>query len=587
MAKFLGGEAIAKMLKQEGVEVVFGIIDGTYFGLYTRLEKYGIQLITPRHESSAAHMAGAYARLTGKLGVCIASNGPGVANILPGVAVENAEGNRVMLITSSRRPEISYPDRGGAYQCFDQVGVIKPMSKYSVAVKSAGRLIESMRQAFRFSFSGRPGVVHVDVPETIMNGEVDFDDSVYLSPENYRQTTPLYPNPDQVKTAAKMLTEARFPIIHAGSGIIHAHAYEELKELALTLHLPVTTSWGARGALSEEFKLSIPMVHVEVNDQIRNEADLVLVLGSRLGETDWWGKAPNWAAASKQKMIQVDLESEFIGRNKKVDVAILADVKEFLRELITEVKALKSSVNLTSRAEIFSRFQLAIEKNRAKLDEALTDKSTPMITAHVAVSCKEVFPSNSVAIFDGGNTAIWGQFYYKCTTPGNGLSTPKMGMLGAGVGQTLGAKVARPDSVVYCIIGDGAMGFHMQEIETAVRNNLAVIFLVVCDKQWGMVKMNQQFQLHPIKALIDNKIHKRPLEEEVNTTLNEIQWDKLAESMGALGLRVSHPDDLKGALKRCLDSNRPSVIHIDVDPLKHMWAPALQVFKKMHEEPKA
>lgn len=120
MASFLGGEAIARMLKLEGVEVVFGIIDGTYFGLYTRLEKYGIRLITPRHESSAAHMAGAYARLTGKLGVCIASNGPGVANILPGVAVENAEGNRVLLITSSRRPEISYPDRGGAYQCFDQ-----------------------------------------------------------------------------------------------------------------------------------------------------------------------------------------------------------------------------------------------------------------------------------------------------------------------------------------------------------------------------------------------------------------------------------------------------------------------------------
>ncbi|MCP4274038.1 MAG: thiamine pyrophosphate-binding protein, partial [Gammaproteobacteria bacterium] len=131
MSQAAGGELLVRMLKEEGVEVIFGIIDGTYFGFYSNLEKHGIRLITPRHETSAAHMAGAYARVTGKLGVCIASNGPGVANVLPGVAVENGEGNRVLLITSCRRDPIVYPDRGGAYQCFNQDGVIKPMSKWS------------------------------------------------------------------------------------------------------------------------------------------------------------------------------------------------------------------------------------------------------------------------------------------------------------------------------------------------------------------------------------------------------------------------------------------------------------------------
>jgi acetolactate synthase-1/2/3 large subunit len=166
-----GGEVIATMLKQEGVEKVFGIIDGTYFGLYSNFKPNGIELITPRHEATAAHMAGAYARLTGKLGVCIASSGPGVANVLAGVAVENAEGNRVLLITSSRRTGIICPDRGGAYQYFNQVAVIKPMAKWSGSASSFARIPELMRRALRMCYKGRPGVVHLDVPDDLMNGK--------------------------------------------------------------------------------------------------------------------------------------------------------------------------------------------------------------------------------------------------------------------------------------------------------------------------------------------------------------------------------------------------------------------------------
>jgi hypothetical protein len=170
----IGGELLARMLSAEGVTTVFGIIDGTYLGLYTAFEKYGIRLVSPRHETCAAHMAGAYARSTGRLGVCMASNGPGVANILPGVAVESGEGNRVLLITSCRRTGIAYPERGGTFQYFDQVGVTAPMTKWSGAVHSPERLPELARQAIRASWVGRPGVVHLDVPENIMNGAFDF-----------------------------------------------------------------------------------------------------------------------------------------------------------------------------------------------------------------------------------------------------------------------------------------------------------------------------------------------------------------------------------------------------------------------------
>lgn len=578
-----GGEAIAKMLAKEGVKKVFGIIDGTYFGLYSNLSKYGIELVTPRHEASAVHMAAAYARLTGKLGVCMASNGPGVANFLSGLAVENAEGNRVLAITSCRRPQIVYPDRGGAYQFFDHVATIKPISKYSETIKSFDRLIEITRQAFRKSYEGRPGVTHIDCPENFMNGKHPFPEEAFLSPHQYRSTDPLFPSPQAVKKAAKLLSQAKFPIIHAGSGIIHAQAFKELEDIANFLQTPVTTSWAARGVLCEDNQLSIPMIYVETNNNIRNEADLVLILGSRLGESDWWGKQPNWGAPSKQKVIQVDIENEYIGRNKSIDLGVTADVKVFLQELYKELQKIHSKKDFESRAELMTKHLKTINKHRTKLDKNLEDLESPLNTAHVASLAKKYFSPKTVAIFDGGNTAVWGQFFYKCTTPGHGISTPKMGMLGAGVGQSLGACVAHPHEHVYCIIGDGAMGFHMQEIETAVRNKMKVVFLVVADHQWGMVKMTQHFALKPIKTLIKKSLSP---EESINSDFSDTQWDKLAKSMGANGLKASTPDELEEAIKKALEYEHCTVIHINVDPVKHMWAPSLIHFKKMHEEPK-
>jgi acetolactate synthase-1/2/3 large subunit len=187
-----------------------------------------------------------------------------------------------------------------------------------------------------------------------------------------------------------------------------------------------------------------------------------------------------------------------------------------------------------------------------------------------------------VVVFDGGNTAVWANFYHRIRVPNTQLSTHHFGMLGAGVGQALGAAVARPGSHVYCIIGDGAFGFHPQEIETAVRNNLKVIFLVCCDKQWGMVKINQQFALKPVKTMIKKSLGP---EETINTDLGEIEFDKLAQAMGAHGERVADPADLAPAIERCLASDKCAVIHVDVDPVKHMWAPGLLQFKDMHKEP--
>ncbi|MFQ5479334.1 MAG: thiamine pyrophosphate-binding protein [Candidatus Binatia bacterium] len=577
-----GGELLAQMLKAEGVEVVFGIIDGTYFGFYSKLAKLGIKLITPRHETSAAHMAGAYARLTGKLGVCMASNGPGVANVLPGVAVENGEGNRVLLITSSRRTGIIYPDRGGTFQYFNQVAVIKPMTKWSGAVPSFERIPELVRRAFRISFSKRPGVVHVDVPENIMNGK--FKNSVAtLRPQQYRLTEAIRPAPHLVHRAAELLADASCPLVHAGTGVLHAQASDELHILADLLQAPVSTSWGGRGSIGEQSDLSLPMQYVDLNNKVRNEADVVLVLGSRMGETDWWGKAPYWRRASEQAVIQVDVDEETLGLNRPVELAVLSDVREFLRALIDELDKVGPSSNLQDRRARVAKLNETKRAARADLDKALMKRGEPMHPSHVATVCRKFFKDDAILVTDGGNTVIWSNFYHEVRAPGTMLSTFKFGMLGAGVSQALGAKIARPNKQVYCIIGDGAMGFHCQEVETAVRNDLPVVYLVMCDRQWGMVKMNQQFALKPVKTLVRKSLNP---EETINTDLGAIRFDKLAEAMGGHGELVSHPDELEPALQRCLASGLPAVIHVDVDPVAHMWAPSLRVFKDMHEEPK-
>ncbi|MGB5703824.1 MAG: thiamine pyrophosphate-binding protein [Polyangiales bacterium] len=583
MTQMVGGEALARMLAAEGVEVVFGIVDGTYMGFFASFEKHGIRMVSPRHETSAAHMAGAYARLTGKLGVCMASNGPGVANILPGVAVENGEGNRVLVITSSRRTPIAYPDRGGTYQYFNQAGVTRAMSKWSGAVPSFERLPEFFRRALRVSYSGRPGVVHLDVPESVMNGVFEADGIDLRPPKEYRRTTPIEPTPSEVKEAAELLRNAERPHIHSGYGVLHAHGSAALQEVVEALGCPATTSWAGRGAMPDNHEQLLPIWAMDPINHSRSEADVVLVVGSRLGETDWWGKPPYWGKPGEQKMVQVDIDDEILGLNKATELAVLADANAFLTALAAELRQTPPSAD--KRQANRARTASLVEgqgKVRAQLDAALQNTSVPMHSSHVPVTCQKVFGDDAVYVFDGGNATVWASFFSDINRPDALLSTFKFGMLGAGVSQALAGQIARPDAKVVCIIGDGAMGFHMQELETALRNKLPVIYLVLCDKQWGMVKLTQTIGLQMLRPAIGTD-----QQGTINADFEEIEFDKVAEAMGCHGERVADPAELEGALNRCVESGKPSVIHVDVDPNMHLFAPGLQEFKAMHQEPGA
>ncbi len=580
MRQVLGGEVVAAMLAAEGVDTVFGIVDGTYMGLFSSFEKYGITLRSPRHETTAAHMAGAYARSTGRLGVCMASNGPGVANILPGVAVENGEGNRVLVLTSSRRQGITYPDRGGAYQYFDQCGVIRPMAKWSGHAGTFERIPEMMRRAFRLAWRGRPGVVHVDVPENVLNGAFGIEDGWNRPPSSYRYTGPVVPDPALVERTADLLVAAARPMLHVGSGVVHAGASAGVVGLAEQLQAPVTTSWGAQSAIAADHPLAIPLSALEVAGTARADADLVLVLGSRLGETDWWGRGHRWGGPGTT-VVQVDVDEEILGLNRPVDVAVLGDVGVFARQ-VTEALGHRtvSADRLEARRAWTASLAARTHELRAELDVALLAEGAPVHPAHVPHAVRHVVGDDALLVVDGGNTAVWTTMYYGPTAPNSVFSTFKFGMLGAGLGQGLGVKAAHPERTVCCITGDGAMGMHVQEVETAVREGLPVCFVVLCDRQWGMVKLTQQFGLGELRQVLGVDT-----QGTINTDLGEVHFDEVARAMGAHGERVSTTADLEPALRRALASGRPAVVHVDVDPDAHLLAPGLLDFKEMHQEP--
>jgi acetolactate synthase-1/2/3 large subunit len=584
MASLTGGELVARMLAAEGVDTVFGIVDGSYVELNLALPRHGIRLVSPRHESSAAHMAGAYARTTGRLGVCIASNGPGAANVLPGIAVENGEGNRILVLTSWRRAPIVGPDRGGTYQYFDQVAVARPMSKWAGAARSFERIPEVMQRAFRIAWRGRPGVVFVTVPEDVLNG-LHEDAPPQRPPASYRRTVPLEPAPELVRQAAERLVRAERPLLHVGSGVVHAGAGPRVEALAEALAAPVTASWGGRPALDARRPHTIPLLPPLI-DEIRGGADVVLGLGTRFGETDWWGKPRYWGPPESQDVIQVDCDEEILGLNKPLGLAVLADVGRFAEALLTELEGRDDlAARLPARRE---RLEAWDEQRRGVQTflrgMAQDPERAPLHPAHVPLACREFFADDAICVIDGGNTAVWTNLLHENRVAGGVVSTFKFGMLGAGPGQALGAKVAHPERDVYAILGDGAFGMHPQEVETAVRNELPVVFLVLADRQWGMVKFSQSMAIDGEKMARERVL---PAGVNLNTDLGEIRYDELARSMGAHGERVSRAVDLPGALERAVASGKPAVLHVDVDPVDHMWVPGLDVFKAMHLEPEA
>lgn len=555
MAEITGGELLLRCLHAEGVNHINAITDGTYMMVIEALERLSdelnMRLVVPRHEAAAAHACDAYTRVTGKPAVVMACAGPGAANLVAGILCAQAEGSPVVAITTTRRSDISdsYVQQGGM-QVSHHLDVFRPAVKWNGKVDHWKRIPDMVRHAFRTAMSGRPGPTHILIPEDIISEKGDDNSVTIVEPARYRVTERLPADPATVQRAAEMLVKANLVNIHCGNGSERADASEPVRQLAEHLGVPVTHTIRARGIIPDDHPLCF---HPTCMSRImaNNQADVVLAVGTRLGELNMWGKPPMFGEPDKQQLIQIDTEPTNIGLNRPADIALIGDAQIVLGQLY---RAITQLTGKRGHHEKIAEFRTLEDQFRKELDDALADTAKrPMLTGQILKGCNAFFGDDAIFVMDGGNTTLWDIHYHIARRPRSVIYSMNYGHLGTGLPYAIGAKLAAPDRPVYCVTGDSAFGFNIQELETAVRNNLPVIVLVAVDGAYGMEKSAQLRQFGREAAWFGHD-HA------------PVRYDQIGAAMGCHAEYVEAVEELRPALERSVASGKPAVIHVVVDP---------------------
>jgi len=544
MAKITGGEILKRVLEKEGVEYVFGVPGDQLYPFLNALYTSKIKFITFHHEANAAHAADGYARVTGKLGVVVGTVGPGAANLVGGVYPAYAENIPVLVITAQNQTFRSYPDHG-SMQALDQITLFKAVTKWNAYISDVNRIVEITQRAIRIAFTEKPGPVHIDIASDVLHKVVD--DYVEIpSRENYMPSKSL-PDIKVLEKIADLLINSQKSIIHAGGGVIRANASKELIELAEYLQIPVVTSISGRGSIPEDHPLClIPNSYGALAAQ--TEADLVFLIGSKLGDLDFFGRPPIWGELDKQKFVQIDSSAENIALNRAVEIGGIGDAKLSLKMILEIVK------KKTERAKDQGKNIYYKDLERQWIEEYMkqAEDKIPIHPLTVIKKVREFYPRDAISVIDGGNTAVWAHYLNRIYYPRTFLSTTAgdSGHLGSGVGFSIAAKLANPDKDVYCITGDGAFSMGLMDLETARRLNLQITFIVLNDSAWGMIKSGQTLYYGS---------------KYVGVDFGDIRFDKIAEAMGCYGERVRDPKEISNALKRAKESGLPAVVDVEID----------------------
>ena len=568
MAELTGGELILKCLQKEGVKRIFGLPDASYNPLIGNAEKFGIRWIVPRHESAAVHMAEGVFKTTGEIPVVASGAGPGTANLVSGIICAREEGVPVIAITGQRRVEVIYPSRSGVFQGIDQYDIFKPITKWNTVVHSWDRIPEVVERGFREALVGRPGPVQIDIPDTIMYETGDESRVNFLEPYQYRAPAPQA-SEEQIKEVAELLAKAKNPLVIGGTGVLNSGSSASLRELVELLNCPTITSMSARSVFPNDHPNYIFGL-MAGGLAARTEADVVLAVGTRLGELDLpWQQF--WGDIDKQKLIQVDIDPKNIGANWPVAVGVVANAKPFLEGLIACLKDMKVK---PSSGEMAKKYHsMNDEQWDAQMGPISEYSGERVHPAHSVEIAREVFPPDAINIGDGGNTSLYNAVFTKFTVPRTSLGIFEFGHLGTGIPYAIGAKLANPDKDVYVITGDGAAGFNFMEVETAVREDVKITVIVHAEEAWCMEEIGQIVELGP--------------ENTIGCRQWPTRWDKVAEGLGAYGQYVDNRDDLKEALTRAKESALPAVVCVKTDKMSNLIPPAADIFSIVYTGPEA
>jgi len=532
-----GAQALLESLKKEGVEVIFGLPGGQTLPLYDALySEKGLRHILVRHEQGAGHAADGYARATGKVGVCLATSGPGATNLV--TAIANAHMDSIPMVAITGQVGTSFLGKD-SFQEVDITGITLPITKHNYLVKSADQIPGIVKEAFYIASTGRPGPVLIDIPKNLQLTKIDFKYPESINMPAYKPT--YHGHPKQISAAAKLIDKAKKPMIYAGGGVISSDASKELLELATKISSPVTTTLLGKGAFPETHPLSLGMLGmhgtVYANYAV-TECDLLIAVGARFDDRVT-GRIEHFAP--KAKVIHIDIDPAEIGKNVSVDIPIVGDVKNVLCALNNHIKQKDSHSEWVAQVLAWKEKHPLCYKSNGGLKPQAVIEEIYRVTKGEAIIVTEV-----------GQHQMWSAQYYKYTSPRTFISSGGLGTMGFGLPAAMGAQVGKPDKIVIDIAGDGSVQMNIQELNTMVNNKLPVIIAIMNNQYLGMVRQWQEL------------LHGRRY-SHVDLDDNP-DFIKIAEAYGAQAFRVEKFEDVEKAMKKAIAKrDGPTVIEFIVE----------------------
>ncbi|MFC2019882.1 biosynthetic-type acetolactate synthase large subunit [Chloroflexota bacterium] len=539
--RMTGAQILCEGFAAEGVEAIFGFPGGAVIPLYDTLAKYHqLRHILVRHEQGAAHAADGYARVSGKVGVCIATSGPGATNLVTGIANAYLDSVPLVAITG----QVSRPFIGkDAFQEIDITGITMPITKHNYLVRDTASLAHIVKEAFHLARTGRPGPILIDIPKDVFVDEAEFHYPSRLNLPGYKPT--LQGHPAQLKKAAKLIGEARRPVILAGRGVLISGAGDELKQLAESAQIPVVTTLLGIGCFPESHMLSygwLGMHGMAYANMAISEADTIIAIGMRFDDRAT-GRVSGFAP--KARIVHIDIDPAEIGKNVPVDVPIVGDVKNVLAAL-NKLFEPAEHLDWLHQMEDWRREHPAMDiRDTAQL-----------LPQYVVRQIYEATKGEAIIATGVGQNQMWAAQHYCFDKPNTLVTSGGLGTMGFGLPSAIGAKVACPDTTVWCLDGDGSLQMTIQELATVVQENLAIKIAVLNNGYLGMVRQWQE--------LFYEKRY-------VATPISCPDFVKIAEGYCIPGLNVTAKSEVVPAIQRAMDHDGPFLINFMIEPEENVY----------------
>ncbi len=530
-----GAKALIKCLEKEGVDILFGYPGGQIIPFYNELYDSNMRHILVRHEQAAAHAADGYARATGKIGVCVSTSGPGATNLVTGIATAYMDSVPIVALTGQVPTSMIGND---AFQEADITGITQPITKHNYLVQDAKELPRIVKEAFHIAYTGRPGPVLIDLPKDIQNTEIDF---YYPEKVEMRGYKPTYKgNIQQIKRAAEEILNSSMPVIYAGGGVISSNSSCELVELAETINAPVTTTLMGISSIPTVHPLYIGMLGMHGSKYANyavQESDLIIAVGARFDDRVT-GKLESFAPNAR--VIHIDVDPAEISKNVKVHIPIVGDAKQVLKSLNKYVKRCNSEAWIKK-----------INKWRKEYPLTYKQMSPNGVMPQFVIEQISKVCDDAIIVTEVGQHQMWAAQYFNYSKPRTFITSGGLGTMGYGFPAAMGAKVGRPDKTVIDIAGDGSFQMNSQELATVVQNEIPVVVVILNNGYLGMVRQWQELFY----------------ERRYSCTFikGSVDFVKLAEAYGALGLRAERPSEVGPAIEEAVRSGRPAVVDVIVE----------------------